>query len=127
MVSRAADPSETQRPNHGNDHIKERIAACRKHQDHAGQEYAKDAVCDCASDAFPRTKAEKQTVQQISENDKYLKSIVNQIPLRCGEIAFSGVIRQSEDGELQKDKCTKQASQGQRFLFHFFAHNDQPP
>ena len=51
-------------------------------------------------------------MQQISENNKDLKRIINQITLPLGEISLSGMICQSQYGKLQEDIGAEKNRQG---------------
>lgn len=105
MVRRAADTAQAQRRSHRYDHIQQGSVVQSAQQDHADQEQGKDAACDRRLDALSRAKAEIQAMQQITQNNKYLQCVVNEIPLPGGKIAFSGMIRQAENSKLQKKKA----------------------
>ena len=111
-----ADTTKTQRSCHGNDHVEERSRYSQEHDCNTAGEQTENTDRDCASNAFPGKNAKKQAVEQISENDKALKRIVNLLPLLCGKIPFPGVIRKCQDSELQEHKSSKQAGHVQSFL-----------
>lgn len=103
-VRRAAERADTQRRGHGNDHIHEGGAVQGKQACPADQKRGEDTIRGGVLAALSRAEAEEQAVQQIAENNKHLQGIINLLPLPGGKIAFSGVVCQAEDGELQKDK-----------------------
>ena len=98
----SADPSQKKRCCHGANHIQQGSLA-QNEQHYCADQKQVEAANGCAAPIFLMQPAKKQTVSQISENHKNLQGIVNQLPLRCGEKSFAGMIAQSKYGKLQED------------------------